>query len=193
MYVAENIRPNEVPPRDRSAGKVYERPVSKGTQNFETYEYEYPVSDPIVKLSAFEQATGEARYTHDLPLPPRGLYAAFVTSLRAVADFHYILPDTPDTARRCRESLLEHVSSRFAGVVDYITYLDIPPQGVNYQGSAGDDPLFCEGKVTCWGQSISLIVAADEPRRSTRRPMFNSSALPTVLRSTLKEMCWNLF
>lgn len=161
VHVAESISPNEVPPRDRSAGKVYARPVSKGTQDFETYEYEYPVSVPIIKLSAFEQATGEARYTHDLPLPPRGLYAAFVTSLRAVADFHYILPEQPDTAVAV-SVLLDHVADRFAGVVDYITYLDIPPQGVNYQGSAGDDPLFCEGKVTCWGQSIGLVVATDE-------------------------------
>ena len=161
VHVAEKIKPNEVPPRDHSAGKTYERPVSKGTQDFETYEYEYPVSEPIIKLSAFEQATGEARYTHDIPLPPRGLYAAFVTSLRAVADFHYVLPDQPGTPVAV-SILLEHVASRFAGVVDYITYLDIPTQGVNYQGSAGDDPLFCEGKVTCWGQSIGLVVADDE-------------------------------
>lgn len=161
VHVAEKIQPNEVPPRDRSAGDVYERPVSKGTQDFETYEYEYPVSEPIIKLSAFEQATGEARYTHDLPLPPRGLYAAFVTSLRAVADFHYVLPDQPDVPVAV-SILLAHVAGRFAGVVDYINYLDIPTQGANYQGSAGDDPLFCEGKVTCWGQSIGLIVATHE-------------------------------
>lgn len=161
VHVAERTKPKEVPPRDRSAGKIYERPVSKGTQDFETYEYEYPVSVPIIKLSAFEQATGEARYTHDLPLPPRGLYAAFVTSLRAVAGFHYVLPGEPGTPVAVAV-LLEYIAARFAGVIDYITYLDIPAQGINYQGSAGDDPLFCEGAVTCWGQSIGLVVAADE-------------------------------
>ena len=161
VHIAEIVKPDEVPPRDSSAGEVFKRPVSKGTQDFETYKDEYPVSEPIIKLSAFEQATGEARYTHDLPLPPRGLYAAFVTSLRAVADFHYVSPDEADTPVDI-PTLLQHVKTKFAGVVDYITYLDIPPQGANLQGSAGDDPLFCEGKVTCWGQSIGLVVATEE-------------------------------
>jgi xanthine dehydrogenase/oxidase len=161
IHVAEHIRPTEVPDRDRSAGKVYERPVSRGTQDYETYQYEYPVSKPIIKLSAFEQATGEARYTHDIPLAPRGVHAAFVTSLQAVADFHYVVPNETDNAVTVAV-LLDHVKSKFAGVVDYITYIDIPPQGKNYQGSAGDDPLFCDGKVTCWGQSIGLIVATEE-------------------------------
>lgn len=161
VHIAEIARPDEVPARDRSAGEVLERPVSKGTQSFETYQDEFPVSKPIIKLSAFEQATGEARYTHDLPLPPRGLYAAFVTSLRAVADFHYVVPDQANTPVDV-PTLLQHVSATFPGVVDYITYLDIPPHGVNLQGSAGDDPLFCEGKVTCWGQSIGLVLASQE-------------------------------
>jgi xanthine dehydrogenase/oxidase len=162
VYVAEGVAPGEVPPRDRSAGIVFERPVSKGTQDFEVYPDEYPVSRPIIKLSAFEQATGEARYTHDLPLSPRGLYAAFVTSLRAVADFHYIIPGQTSDAYVDAQALLSHVSEKFPGVADYITYLDIPPKGVNLQGSGKDDPLFCPGQVTCWGQSIGLVVADED-------------------------------
>lgn len=161
VHVAEVVAPGEVPSRDSSAGRVFNRPVSKGTQDFETYEDEYPVSQPIIKLTAFEQATGEARYTHDIPLPPRGLYAAFVTSLRAVADFHYAIPEQADTPVEL-PALLQEVKAKFAGVVDYLTYLDIPAQGKNMQGSAHDDPLFCEGKVTCWGQSIGLVVATEE-------------------------------
>jgi xanthine dehydrogenase/oxidase len=161
VHVAEKIQPDEVPPRDRSAGEIFQRPVSKGTQDFETYPDEYPVSRPIIKLSAFEQASGEARYTHDLPLPPRGLYAAFVTSLRAVADFHYVVPDQVNTPVDV-PTLLQHVSEEYPGVVDYITHLDIPAGGKNLQGSAGDDPLFCPGKVTSWGQSIGLVIAKDE-------------------------------
>jgi xanthine dehydrogenase/oxidase len=160
VHVAEKIKTKEVPRRDRSAGTSFERPVSKGTQDFETYEDEYPVSQPIIKLSAFEQATGEARYTHDIPLPPRGLYAAFVTSLRAVADFHNVVPAQPNTPVDV-PTLLQHVSAQFPGVVDYLTYLDIPAKGKNFQGS-GDDPLFCPGKCTCWGQSIGLVVATTE-------------------------------
>jgi xanthine dehydrogenase/oxidase len=159
IHIADKIQPAEVPARDMSAGQSYKRPVSKGTQDFETYKDEYPVSQPIIKLSAFEQATGEARYTHDLMLPPRGLYAAFVTSLRAVADFHYIVPEQVNTPADI-STLLTQVKAKFPGVVDYFTYLDIPANGSNMQGH--DDPLFCPGKVTCWGQSIGLVVATNE-------------------------------
>jgi xanthine dehydrogenase/oxidase len=159
VHLAEIVTPGTVPSRDQSAGKIFQRPVSKGTQSFETYKDEYPVSRPIIKLSAFEQATGEARYTHDLHLPPRGLNAAFVTSLRAVADFHYVLPNAPDTPVDSA-AVLDHTQKKFGGVVAYLTYLDVP--GKNVQGSAGDDPLFCENKVTCWGQSIGLVLATQE-------------------------------
>ena len=160
VHVAEQTG-GEVPGRDRSAGQVFERPVSKGTQSFETYPEEFPVSRPVIKLSAFEQATGEARYTHDIALPTRGLYAAFVTSLRAVADFEYTVPGGEGESVDARV-VARHVAEKFPGVVDYITYLDIPPQGHNLQGSAKDDPLFCEGRVTCWGQAIGLVVAESE-------------------------------
>ena len=40
--------------------------VSSGRQDFCVYREEFPVSEPIVKQSAFLQATGEAKYTQDI-------------------------------------------------------------------------------------------------------------------------------
>ena len=40
--------------------------VSSGRQDFCVYREEFPVSEPIVKQSAFLQATGEAKYTQDM-------------------------------------------------------------------------------------------------------------------------------
>lgn len=49
---------------------------------------ETPVSEPVIKTSAFLQATGEAKYTCDLPLPPGGgLEGAYVLSSKAAAKF----------------------------------------------------------------------------------------------------------
>ena len=49
---------------------------------------ETPVSEPVIKTSAFLQATGEAKYTCDLPFPQGGgLEGAYVLSTRAAAKF----------------------------------------------------------------------------------------------------------
>ena len=69
-----------LPPRLKSAADDYVRPVSGGTQTFTPDPQEYPVSEPIPKLSGLEQASGEARYTNDLPSLPGTLHAAFVLS-----------------------------------------------------------------------------------------------------------------
>ena len=49
-----------VPPSLQSAAQRYVRPVSSGTEVFAPDKMEYPISQPIVKLSALEQTSGEA-------------------------------------------------------------------------------------------------------------------------------------
>ena len=56
------------------------RPISSGTQSFTTDPSEYPVSEPLPKLSALLQTSGQAQYTDDLPITPGTLFAAFAVS-----------------------------------------------------------------------------------------------------------------
>ncbi len=56
------------------------RGVSSGTQSFTTDPSEYPVSEPLPKLSALLQTSGQAQYTDDLPITPGTLFAAFAVS-----------------------------------------------------------------------------------------------------------------
>ncbi|KAJ8985873.1 hypothetical protein NQ317_006247 [Molorchus minor] len=78
-----------------SGNKKLHRPVSVGTQDFETNKSLYPLSQPIPKIEAIYQTTGklrfvliffcyyvyilgEAEYITDMPKLPNQLYAAFV-------------------------------------------------------------------------------------------------------------------
>ncbi len=166
VEVSGRIHPGSIRPEDRSAGIRFERGVSWGSQTFAKPDEGKSVGRPFIKLSAFEQTTGEAVYTHDIPVPVRGLYGSFVTSAKPKADFHYQVV-LHDGSRQDVEkpALLAHLHERFSGTfVDYITYHDIPKGGVNGVLKKGTpkDPWFCEGSVTSFGQSIGLIVAKNE-------------------------------
>ena len=56
------------------------RPISSGSQSFTTDPSEYPVSEPLPKISALLQTSGQAQYTDDLPITPGTLFAAFAVS-----------------------------------------------------------------------------------------------------------------
>ncbi|MDC0684913.1 molybdopterin cofactor-binding domain-containing protein [Sorangium atrum] len=158
VYVAEQVAHHEVSKDARSAGKRRERPESTGKQKYERYKDEYPVNKPYIKLGAFLQATGEARYTHDIPLPARGLEAAVVTSMKALAQISYQIPSGDSLVTATAAELSAYLATRYPGFVDYVTKDDIPPGGSNAQGF-GNDLLFADGIVTSYGQCIGLVLA----------------------------------
>jgi len=148
--IALQVDPGIVPPDWRTAGERMERPISTGTTHMTDYPGEYPVGAPIISLSAEIQATGEARYTHDLPNPPGTLEACYVTSSRLHASFDY----SPVGGLA---ALVEDLRTRFIGFRDYVTVADIP--GTNLFGPGGDDPIFADGVVTAYGHPIGLVLA----------------------------------
>jgi xanthine dehydrogenase/oxidase len=160
VHVAEQLG-HDVPPSVRSAGQRPERPVSGGHQAYEKYKGEYPVNLPYIKLDAFLQATGEARYTHDLALPPRGLAAAAVTSTRALANLAYRIPDGDGWRSASVAELCAYLRASEPGFVDLVTAADIPAGGSNVMGP-GNDTLFADGQVTTFGQCIGLVLAERE-------------------------------
>ena len=171
LNVTDKIAPKTVPSRDKSGAYEKQSGLSTGRQVIQSYKDEDPVSVPYIKLSAFEQASGEAIYTHDLPVPMRGVYGSFVTSLRALASYKYKIPGKKWKAKETEKEKLTVLSKwltdKFPTFVDYITYHDIPKGGENGENDASypkyaPDPLFCEGSVTYYGQSIGLVVAKNE-------------------------------
>lgn len=166
VEISNTIHPGSIRLEDRSAGVRYERGVSWGTQTFAAPDEGEAVGQPFVKMSAFEQATGEAIYTHDLPVPVRGVQGSFVTSTVSRADFHYQIKSENGSSYKVEKpALVDYLFERFTGkFIDYITHHDIPVGGKN--GVSGpntpNDPWFCENSVTCFGQSIGLVVAKTE-------------------------------
>lgn len=66
--------------RFKSGGVILDREVSTGTQVFDTYQQNWPLTKNIPKLEADVQCTGEAKYVNDFPSMPDELFAAFVTA-----------------------------------------------------------------------------------------------------------------
>jgi xanthine dehydrogenase small subunit len=184
VAVADQIEPDKVNPTIRSAGKIYQRPVSTGRQYYNSYPEELPVSDPYIKLSAFMQTTGEARYTHDMERPPNTLEAAFVYSLVAFGQFYYKLPVTTAQASKGErisvKQLITFLRDWHSEFVAFINYDDLPVKTKNWVGLGGDDPIFVPSMdqtlpagieqnpnffpdhVTCVGAPIGLIVCKNQ-------------------------------
>jgi xanthine dehydrogenase/oxidase len=165
VYVLEQIAPDSVPLSLRSAGLRPERPLSYGRQHYEPDPAEYPVGLPLIKLGAFLQATGEACYTHDIPLPTRGLQSAVVTSARTLATFSYCIPTADGTHATDLDGLIAYLRSRSARFFDYVTARDIPAKGHNGVVKSNRDyadPIFADGYVTSYGQCIGLVLATEE-------------------------------
>jgi xanthine dehydrogenase/oxidase len=205
VSVADEIEPGRVPATVASAGKTYERPVSTGKQYYNSYPDELPVSDPYVKLSAFLQTTGEARYTHDMERPPNTLEAAFIYSLVAYGQFYYKLPVNTAYGRKNSritvEKLKIFLSDWYPDFISLITYDDLPVKEKNWMGLGGDDPVFVPSMdqalpddvvanghffphyLTCVGAPIGLIVcnnfrAANEIANFVRTECIHFVSLP---------------
>lgn len=165
-------RKAKIPENVRSSGEITwgRWAVSDGTQTYSTqYDdpkanppvaFKAPVAEPYIKLMALYQTSGQVHYTHEIPLPPGGLNAAFVQSRKALAVYYFAKPNGSSTVSA--DKLREFLRQKFPAFVDLITYRDIPAQGFNLQGMGADQPIFAVDQVSYVGQSIALVLAETE-------------------------------
>eukprot|EP00899_Mesostigma_viride_P015965 jgi/Mesvir1/2436/Mv22167-RA.1 len=108
-----------------------------------------PLHQPVKRFNADALSAGEGKYTSDVPLPPKCLHGAFVTSTQARA-------------------LLSRVDASEAlslpGVVAFISAADIPPGGMNQAGLMlpffpSPEEIFVTKEVQFHSQPLGLIVA----------------------------------
>ena len=137
-----------LPPALQSGIDSIVRPLSSGLQDYDTDKSQWPLTQPMPKVTAINQAAGEAEYVNDIPCFPGQLYGAFVISKLGPATIKNIDPT---------EVL------KLPGVKRFISCKDIPEKGVNDCFPANYDPrpveLFCSGKVLYAGQALGFIVA----------------------------------
>ena len=156
------IKEITVPSNLKSAGEVKwgNWKVSKGIQEYAKESWKAPVAQPIIKVTAMYQTSGQLHYTHELPVPPLTLNAAFVQSTRALMNYHF---KTPEEEKKISvEDLRKYLKGRFPSFTDFITHENIKNGGVNLQGMGSDQPLFAEELISYVGQSIAMVLADSE-------------------------------
>lgn len=144
-----NIAPADlITSRNKSGGSLLERPLSTGIQEFGTIPENYPVTEPIIKVEALAQCSGQAEYIFDMPDRPHQLYAALVTA-EAMANSQILSVDTS-------------AALATPGVVAYFGKDDVPGEN-SFTPTMGffliQEELFCSGRVQYYDQPIGIIVA----------------------------------
>lgn len=62
----------------KSGGTLLQRPLSKGSQDFGSDKKSYPLTEPVIKVEALAQTSGQAEYIDDIPDRPGQMHGAFV-------------------------------------------------------------------------------------------------------------------
>nr|XP_045608547.1 xanthine dehydrogenase/oxidase-like [Procambarus clarkii] len=123
------------------------RPVSSGQQSFDQNTDVWPLAQPVMKLEAPIQCTGEAEFVEFMAPVAKEHHGYFVTSTMARAAIVAVDP-SPALA--------------IPGVITFVGSEDIP--GVNnihvYSDPNATQPVFAEGQVSYYGQPIGLVVAS---------------------------------
>lgn len=119
----------------------------------------------MMHLSALSHATGEARYTDDIPKMAGELYAGLVLSTHAHANF------TVDWSP----------ALSLEGVWGHVTAQDVP--GSNKTGMYTDEEVFADRKVTHFGQIIGMVLAKNQmlAQRAANLVRVSYSDLPAII------------
>ncbi|PZC82143.1 hypothetical protein B5X24_HaOG210951 [Helicoverpa armigera] len=139
-------------PTYKSGGEAIKRHSSKGMQSYETDKSIWPLNQPIPKIEALVQCSGEAVFANDLPGENDEVFAAFVTADTlpgsVIEDF--------DTSE----------AFKLPGVIAFYTAKDIPGDNVftpsNIPYMSDKEEILCDKKVKFHGQPAGIIVADRE-------------------------------
>ncbi|XP_026741742.1 xanthine dehydrogenase/oxidase-like [Trichoplusia ni] len=157
------------------------RPVSDGKQTFTTDPTMWPLNQPIVKVEAAIQCSGEAQYTDDIPSIHNEVFGAFVLSTVAKGTIAKIDPSA---------------ALNLPGVLAFYTAKDIP--GLNSFTPAdsllytSNEEVLCDGNVKYYHQPIGIVVAetqlvADRAARYVRVQYSNITKPVTDVKEAKKD------
>ncbi|CAB3363857.1 Hypothetical predicted protein [Cloeon dipterum] len=128
--------------------------VSTGIQEFETDKSVWPINEPIIKIEALEQCSGEAVFVNDLPAMKGELHAApILVSGKPGSTFDL------DALRKDATDMFKN-----QGVVAVLTHKDIPGANSfippNFQsGLVEMEEVFLSGATKFDGQMLGVVVA----------------------------------
>lgn len=84
-FILSTCPDNKLREMVKSGGQPIERPLSSGTQSFQTIGNEYPLTEPVAKYEGMVQCSGEAVFMNDMRHQKNELWAAFVTATKVHA------------------------------------------------------------------------------------------------------------
>ncbi|CAH4031683.1 unnamed protein product [Pieris brassicae] len=126
------------------------RPVSKGSEVYDTNPTLWPLNEPIPKIEALIQCAGEAKYADDLQTQPKEVFCAFVTAKIFNGEFKKIDPS---------------LALNVPGVIAFYSAKDIPGKNSfisNTVTSYVNEEILSDGKIKFYDQPIGIIVAETE-------------------------------
>ncbi|XP_061182872.1 xanthine dehydrogenase-like [Saccostrea echinata] len=131
----------------RSGSTPLTRPLSSGRQTYDTKPLEWPLTEPMTKVEAVNQASGRAVYINDIAGQPGECFAAFVLSTEASAKIQNIDPS---------EALA------MPGVLKFIAAKDIP--GINNVSPPPfpTEEVLVSDRVEYYSQPIGILVAESQ-------------------------------
>ncbi|CAG9761736.1 unnamed protein product [Ceutorhynchus assimilis] len=147
-YVLSIAPPQKISERNKSGATLLSRPVSSGTQQIYSKEELYPLTQPILKVEALAQTSGQAQYILDMPDLPHQLHCVFVKA--------QAIPGSTITNINPIKAL------NYPDVVAFYSAKDIP--GMNNIAVAKldmevEEKLFCDNVVQHYSQPVGIIVA----------------------------------
>ncbi|XP_064547330.1 uncharacterized protein LOC135434622 isoform X2 [Drosophila montana] len=130
----------------RSGGQLLQRPLSSGTQVYQTQKQNYPVTQAVQKVEGMIQCSGEATYMNDLLTTSNTVHCAFVGATKVGASIEQI-----DAAEALRQP----------GVLAFYCAKDVPGTNTFSDPDFGYEPeeIFCEARVRHYEQPAGLVVA----------------------------------
>ncbi|CAF4846895.1 unnamed protein product [Pieris macdunnoughi] len=126
------------------------RPLSKGKEVYDTNPILWPLNEPMPKVEALIQCSGEAIYVNDVETMQKEVYCAFVTAKIFSGDIEHIDPAP---------------ALKIPGVVAFYTAKDIPGKNIFVSGTITGyipEKILSDGKIDFFDQPIGILVAETE-------------------------------
>ncbi|XP_075153164.1 uncharacterized protein LOC142226822 [Haematobia irritans] len=174
----------EIAPKDRvrkeyiSGGHLMKRELSSGQQIFDTNKNVYPVTQPVQKLEALIQCSGEAKYMNDLITSSNALHCAFVGATKV---------------GKTIEKIDASEALKIAGVVAFFSAKDIP--GINSFTDSSQqyqlEEIFTGGLVRFYDQPLGVIVAESKAiaeKATNKVTVLYSSGDSSIIMPTMEDV-----
>ncbi|XP_078042324.1 uncharacterized protein LOC144472818 isoform X2 [Augochlora pura] len=145
-----NLKSENVDPKVRTGGTILERGLSSGKQEYDTDKNLWPLNQPLPKIEAAYQTSGEAQYMNDLPPMHNEVFCAFVLAT---------VPNGKVGSIDASEAL------KMKGVVAFFSSKDVPGKNLFVVGAnqqmmlSSDEVLFADEKIEFNGQPVGVVAA----------------------------------